>query len=297
MTIHKESKARTIEKFTRSSTKCILTIDVEEWFHILDTPVTPFESDWVSLESRVEIGLNRILDLLDKKNVKATFFWLGWVAKQQKSLVQLCYKRGHEIASHGYSHILPFKTDRSSFFSDIKKAKSLLEDIIGNQVVGYRAPGFGIMNHNSWAFDSIREAGYMYDSSVFAGQRGHGGMVGAPVEPHKIETSSGVITEFPVSMVKIMGKYVNLFGGGYLRLAPFWIIRYGIEKLKASGRPLISYVHPREVDPEHPKLPLGPKRKFKSYVNLRSTLPKLHMICESGDFCTMRKLWNFYFEK
>lgn len=129
-----------------------------------------------------------------------------------------------------------------------------------------------------------------FDSSIFPSARGHGGMLGSPLGPHVIETGSGPLLELPMSVVKILGKRISMFGGGYLRLSPKWLIKWGIKKLHKAGRPLIVYVHPREIDPEQPRLPLPVLRRFKCYVGLKSTLPKLEWLCRNYDFVPMHRL-------
>ena len=278
-----------------------LTIDVEDWFHILDSSAVPSIERWSSLESRIERNLEEMLTLLDSFSVKATFFWLGWAAKRHKSLVRKCHNAGHEIASHGYGHVLAYEVGKDAFQKDIKHAKSILEDITSETIRGFRAPGFGVTEETPWAFEVIRDAGHQYDSSIFPGNRGHGGIVNSPLGPYFIETKSGPLLEIPMSAVEILRRRINLFGGGYLRLATKKMIRWGIEKLQEAGQPLIVYVHPREIDPDHPRLPLSLRRRFKCYVNLKSTMDKLKWLCLNYSFCTMHELgkWSaksFYFD-
>jgi len=157
-------------------------------------------------------------------------------------------------------------------------------------VPGFRAAGFGIKDGAGWAFDVIREAGHEYDSSVFPAHRGHGGVPNAPRGPHVIQTSAGPLTEIPVSAIELLGRRFSMFGGGYLRLTPLSILRWGIGRLHDAGLPLIVYIHPREIDPDHPRLPLGARRNFKCYVNLHTTMPKLKWLLKNYSFCTMGEL-------
>lgn len=265
------------------------TIDVEDWFHILDTDAAPEISRWHTLEARVDRNLETLLELLDETGVRATMFWLGWLAERHPELVRRCHDAGHEIASHGYGHVLAFRVGEAAFFQDIDRAKKLIEDVAGAPITGFRAPGFGITNETSWAFDAIKRAGYQYDSSVFPLPRGHGGMAGATLGPHWIETKHGALAELPMSAVEVLGRRLNLFGGGYLRLAPRPFIRWGIARLERSEQPLVVYIHPREIDPEQPRLPLPWLRRFKSYVNLETTLPKLRWLCETYRFQPLRE--------
>lgn len=270
----------------------VLTIDVEDWFHILDSPAVPDFRKWGDLELRAHIGLERLLQLFEDTNTKATFFWLGWTAERFPKLVRECRESGHEIASHGYSHLLAYKVGKDRFREDIRKAKHILEDITGDYVFGFRAPGFGITGKTPWAFSTIREIGYIYDSSIFPANRGHGGISGSPLGPYFIRTDRGLIAEIPMSVIHFCHKRIGLFGGGYLRLATKNLIDWAIKRLRRSNQPLILYVHPREVDPDHPRLALSLTRKFKCYVNLKSTMPKVTWLCNNQLFCTMYDLFE-----
>lgn len=284
----------TLNNQLNSNLLSCLTIDVEDWFHILDSPAVPSIKHWSSLESRIERNLEKLLTLFDSLSVKATFFWLGWLAERHKNLVLKCQNAGHEIASHGYAHILPYEVSEKAFRQDITRAKAFLEDTTGEAVRGFRAPGFGITKDASWVFDVIEKSGYQYDSSVFPASRGHGGISDSPLGIYFVETRGGHLLEIPTSAVETFGRRMSLFGGGYLRLANRLMIKWGIDKLQAAGRPLIVYVHPREIDPDHPRLPLTLLRQFKSYVNLKSTLPKLKWLCKSYSFCTMLDMIENY---
>ena len=271
-----------------------LTIDVEDWFHILDSNAVPPMDRWPSLEARVEENTSRLLDLLAVCRVKATFFLLGWVAERHKSLLRRCLREGHEIASHGYAHLLAYRVGRGQFQQDVLHAKSCLQDIAGVEVFGFRAPGFGITNSTSWAFDVIREAGHLYDASVFPAPRAHGGIAQARLVPYIIHTPAGELFEVPTSVVELFGRRVSLFGGGYLRLAPKAIIRWGAGRLKAAGRPLVVYIHPRDIDSHQPRLPLPPLRRFKCYVNLHTTQDKVKWLCTRHHFTTLADMVASY---
>jgi polysaccharide deacetylase family protein (PEP-CTERM system associated) len=264
-----------------------MSIDVEDWFHILDCPQAPDISHWEKLECRLEPNLDRLLDLLDRHRLKATFFWLGWEAERHKPLVLRCLKAGHEIASHGYAHVLAFKVGRRAFAEDVRRSKQLLEDITGGPVTGIRVAGFSTTQDTPWTFEEIRAAGFVYDSSIFPSRRGHGGLRDAPLEPQILHTAAGPLAEIPQSMLEFGPVRVSLFGGGYLRLAPLWLIHWGVRRLAAQGRPLVVYLHPREIDPHHPRLPLNWQRRFKCYVNLKSTLPKLKSLCALSNYLRM----------
>ena len=278
-----------------------LTVDVEDWYHILQSPAVPSIVHWSGLESRIERNLDKLLKLLDSASGKCTLFWLGWVAERHKEMVRKCWAAGHEIACHGYAHVLAHEVGRQAFWEDITRAKAVLEDIIGEPVRGFRAPGFCIANETAWAFDMIKEAGYHYDTSVFPASRSYGGMPGTILGPHFIETHNGHLLEIPVSVVQVFGWKACLFGGGYLRLATKPMIRWGLDKLKAIGRPPVVYVHPREIDPYHPRLPLSAAKRFRCYTRLKSTLSKLEWLCRDYQLRSVLEtvesyIKSFYFE-
>lgn len=268
--------------------KNILSVDVEDWFHILELDSAPDVEQWKSLESRVAGAFTRMLDEIDGTDARITCFFLGWVAERFPELVKDAASRGHEIASHGYSHQLVYMQTRGEFGDDIRRSKGILEEISGQEVVGYRAPGFSITEATPWAFDEIAAAGFKYDSSVFPAARGHGGIRTADVSPHWIQTDYGPLLEMPMSVASVFGKRICVFGGGYLRITPYSLIERLGRTVNDAGRPIIYYLHPREVDPDHPRMKMGTVRRFKSYVNLRSTMPKLRRLLHSQELVPFR---------
>ena len=260
-----------------SQPKCIFTIDVEDWFHILDLPSTPPLSEWDRLPSHVERNFLRLLDLLSENRAHATCFFLGWIAERFPHLVREAASRGHEIASHGYAHKLVFRMERNELREDAIRSREILEHISGAPVLGYRAAGFSVVEETSWFFGELESAGYAYDSSVFPATRGHGGLESANRAPHKAANTKSLI-EFPVSIADTFGKPLCFFGGGYLRLFPTWLILKKSREILRADRPVVFYVHPREIDPAHPRLPMSFTRRFKSYVNLAQTEGKLRKI-------------------
>lgn len=267
-----------------------LTCELEDWFHILDSDKTPRFEDWGKLPLCAERNVERLLHLFEETHVRATFFCLGWMAERMPQVVRRCQAAGHEIGSHGYAHIMARPTNRAIFREDIVRAKGILEDITGCEVRGYRSPGFSVKNGNTWFFDVVSQSGYRYDASVFPARHGHGGYSGINPGPHVITTLSGPLVEIPVSTVSVLGRRLCFFGGGYLRLSPLPIIRWGARHLRKAKQPLIVYVHPREIDPGHQRLPLGPWRSFKCYNHLETTFPKLKWLCENNRFGTMAEL-------
>jgi len=264
--------------------------ELEDWFHILGSERAPRIEAWSGLPLCAEKNVERLLQLLEDNNAQATFFCLGWMAERMPHVVRRCQRAGHEIGSHGYGHVLAYEAGVKAFREDIVRAKKVLEDLTGEEVTGFRAPGFSVTDDNRWLFDAVAEAGYKYDASVFPTHHGHGGLCGGNPDPHILETRAGTLVEIPMSTVSILGRRVCLFGGGYLRLAPLRMIQWGARQLRRAGRPLIVYIHPREIDPGHRRLPLRPVRRFKCYVKLKSTMPKLKWLCEHHQFTTMKTI-------
>lgn len=268
--------------------KCIFTIDVEDWFHILDLPSTPDIDQWDSLPSRVETNFVRLLDIVAEYDVVATCFFLGWVAERFPHLVREAVHRGHEIASHGYAHRLVYRMNRAEFYEDALRSRKTLEDIAGAAIAGYRATGFSTTERTPWFFEAVSDAGYHYDSSVFPAARGHGGMRSGELAPHSVPTPNGNLIEFPISVAPLLGRPMCFFGGGYLRLFPYRLVRRKAVSVLQHNRPVVFYVHPREIDPEHPRLPMGAWRRFKSYVNLTMTERKVRNLLSDFEFTTFR---------
>lgn len=263
----------------------IFSVDVEDWFHILDVPATPPPSAWADLPSRVEANFLRLLDLFDETGTRTTCFFLGWVAARFPALPREAARRGHEVASHGHAHQLVHGQTRDEFLADVTQARQILEDVVGLPVTGYRSPGFSLSERTTWFFEALLQAGYGYDSSVFPAAHGHGGLHTARMDPHWRVYPGGALGEFPISVAEVMGRRQCFFGGGYLRLFPYRLIKTMAARVEREGRPVVFYVHPREVDPDHPRLPMSATRRFKSYVNLRTTEPKVRRIL--ADFTTI----------
>jgi polysaccharide deacetylase family protein (PEP-CTERM system associated) len=263
--------------------KSILSVDVEDWFHILEAASAPDISQWDALPSCVERNFRKLLDLFSEKNVRVTCFFLGYVAERYPHLVKEALNRGHEIASHGYAHRLIYTMTPQAFLEDAGKSKEILEGITGQAVNGYRAPGFSVTTDTPWFFEKLVEAGYRYDSSVFPAPRQHGGLNTKRYSPHLVAEK---LMEFPITVADVFGKRFCFFGGGYLRLFPYPIVRQMCRKVLGENRPVVFYIHPREIDPDHPRLSLGLTRTFKSYVNLKTTEPKLRNILDEFQVTT-----------
>jgi polysaccharide deacetylase family protein (PEP-CTERM system associated) len=269
---------------------CVFTLDVEDWFHILDLPSTPALEAWGALPSDVEKNTRRMLAIFRKHGVKCTLFFLAWVAERWPHLVKEAVADGHEIASHGYAHELVYTISEQRFYDDIRKAKDIIERAGGVEVKGYRCPGFSVTTETPWFFHRVREAEYRYDSSVFPGSRGHGGLPNARPVPHIITTKHGDLVEFPISMASTAGRQMYFFGGGYLRFFPYALIKRKVREVLEEDRPAVFYLHPREIDPSQPRLPMSAKRRFMTYTGMRTTEPKMHALFRDFKFTTFAEL-------
>lgn len=269
--------------------KCIMSVDVEDWFHILDLPSTPVMEEWNTLPSHVEKDFRTLLELFDQADVRVTCFFLGWIAERFPHLVTEAVSAGHEIASHGYSHNLVFRQSADEFEADVMQARTVLEDVSGQQILGYRAPGFSLTTATPWYYSRLAAAGYSYSSSLFPGSRSHGGIHDAELSPFRNDAGKTSIVEFPISIVKVCGQRICVFGGGYMRLSPYSLIRWGVRQVLNEHRPVVSYIHPREINPGHPRLPMSPIRRFKTYVNLSTTRRKLQRWLREFEFATFQE--------
>ena len=271
--------------------KCFFSVDVEDWFHFLNLSSTPEPSTWESLPSHVEKNLIRILDILERRKIKSTCFFLGWIAKKYPGLVKETIRRGHEIASHGFYHKLAFQMTEAEFFEDAASSKKLLEDVSGQQVLGYRAPGFSLTQNTPWFFKRLIEAGYVYDSSLFPTKLStkltHGGGISTnKLAPHVMVVDGNEIVEFPVSVRQIMGQPICFFGGAWLRIFPYSLIKKSAIQVLAKDRPVGFYVHPREIDPKHPRLAMNLVLRLPAYFNLKSTAIKISKLSDDFSFVT-----------
>jgi len=272
--------------------RCVLTIDVEDWFHILELPSTPKLCEWDSLPSRVERNFLRLLDIAEENGVRCTCFFLGWVAHRYPGLVNAAVKRHHEIASHGWAHRLSHDLTSEEFYEDAVRSKDVLEQISGRPVRGYRSAGFSLSHGNTWVFDELLRAGFVYDASLFPAYHSHGGWQNGQYSPYLVHRPMGTLVEFPMTTEKVFGRSLCFFGGGYLRLFPLSIIHRMTTSVLQAGRPAIFYIHPREIDPDQPRLAMNLWRRFKSYVNLDTTEVKLRHLMANFDFIPLEVLTN-----
>ncbi|WP_233151682.1 XrtA system polysaccharide deacetylase [Pelomonas sp. KK5] len=247
-----------------------MTIDVEDYFQVSAFAPYIARDDWDRRECRVEHNMARILALLEERQVKATFFTLGWIAERYPQLVRQIVEQGHELASHGYGHQRASELSREAFADDIGRAKQLLEDLSGQAVLGYRAPSFSIGEGNLWAFDVLREAGYRYSSSVYPIAHDHYGMPDSPRFAYPVREG---LLEVPVTTLRAFNRNFPSSGGGYFRLLPYALSRWMIRQVNAvDQQSAVFYFHPWEIDSEQPRIPgIDGKTRFRHYVNIPRT--------------------------
>jgi polysaccharide deacetylase family protein (PEP-CTERM system associated) len=321
----------------------ILTIDIEDYFQVhAFSNVIKYE-DWDKFECRIERNTDHILEILNEVktehselstqnsnlllnasrhkpygSVKVTFFVLGWIAERYPELIQRIQKEGHEIACHGYAHKLIYNQSKEEFRKDVKKAKSTLEDIIGDEVIGYRAPSYSIIDKSKWAFEVLLEEGFKYDSSIFPIRHDYYGIPNAPRFPfiihlNKIQNvefsvlnyelktfqnskfitqNSKFIIEFPISTVRILGQNFPISGGGYFRLFPYPLIRKGLKSInQKQNKPFIFYVHPWEFDVDQPRIKDASNlSKFRHYVNLDKTKDRFKKLLKDFKFSSIKQI-------
>lgn len=245
-----------------------LTIDVEDYFQVSAfDPYIP-RDDWDSIPCRVERNIDRILSLLEKKGINATFFTLGWIAKRYPSMVRRIVENGHELASHGCDHNRVTELGSNEFYKDIADSKKILEDISGFPVIGYRAPSFSINKQNYWALSLLEEAGYLYSSSIYPVRHDHYGIPDAP--RFAFYPNSGKLLEVPITTVNLLGRNIPVGGGGYFRLWPYAVSRWFIQRVNEKDqRSAVFYFHPWEIDPDQPRQKgINLKVRFRHYLNL-----------------------------
>ena len=268
-----------------------LTIDVEDYFQVAALAETVQRRDWHSMEYRVEANTNRLLELLDHDNTRATFFTLGWVAEKSPQLVRDIQKAGHEVASHGYSHQLIYNQTPDVFREETRRSKHILEDITGERIEGYRAASYSITSQSRWALDILAEEGFVWDSSIFPVHHDRYGMPGTPRWPHRLTTDKGYeLAEFPLSTLKFPAYTLPIAGGGYFRLFPYWFSRWGLGSINRQGQPFVFYLHPWEIDPGQPRLDVKWFSRFRHYNNLDVCEQRLTKLLDHFNFTTMSEV-------
>jgi polysaccharide deacetylase family protein (PEP-CTERM system associated) len=268
------------------------TVDVEDYFHVSAFAAHVDRATWSTLESRVERNTDVLLELLAGADTTATFFVLGWVAEHHPRIVRRIAAAGHEVASHGYAHIRVTEQTPTQFASDIGRAKSLLEDITGEPVLGYRAPSFSIIPETEWALPLLVEAGHRYDSSRFPIRRRGYGSPNVKISAHLVNTASGPLWEIPLSVVRALGTSLPVAGGGWFRQFPEWVTSFGLRSLQNDGRPGVFYIHPWEIDGAQPRIDVPFLTRIRHYRGVNSCEGRLRRLLTEFSFNSIRTVFS-----
>ena len=267
-----------------------MSIDVEDYFQVSAFAPYIARSEWESRECRVEKNIDRILAMLAEHGTHATFFILAWIAERYPQVVRALVDQGHEVASHGCGHQRVSELSPQAFFTDIDRAKKMLEDLGGQEVLGYRAPSFSIGTGNQWAFDGLLQAGYRYSSSVYPIRHDHYGMPDSPRFAHPVRDG---LLEVPITTLRLFNRNFPSSGGGYFRLLPYALSRWMIQKVNANDlQAAVFYFHPWEIDVEQPRIPgIDGKTRFRHYVNIDRTQARINRLLSDFSWGRMDEIF------
>jgi polysaccharide deacetylase family protein (PEP-CTERM system associated) len=223
--------------------------------------------------------------------MKATFFVLGWVAERYPELVRQIYDGGHEVACHGYSHDLIYNQSPDVFKEETILSKSILEDIIQEPVIGYRAASYSITSRSLWALDILAELGFKYDSSIFPIRHDRYGIPSSETLPYKLEISHrSPLIEFPLSTLEVLKQRIPISGGGYFRIFPYYFTKKAFHKKNRRGEPIVFYLHPWEIDPEQPRIKSNLLSSFRHYYNISKCESRLNDLINNFRFTRIDNL-------
>ena len=267
-----------------------LSFDVEEFFQVANLRERFPEREWEDVPSRLDVGMNAIFECLERHGAHATFFFLGWVARRRPDLVRTCIERGHEVASHGFRHLFLDELGRQGLEEDLARTEEALMDAGAPRPIGFRASTFTLTRKTWWAFDVLARRGYLYDSSVHPVRHPVYGVPDFDPGISVVETGEGLVVEFPVSTWPFLGRNLPMGGGGYFRLLPGPVTRAAIRSLERRGRAAAIYLHPWEFDPAQPRAEAPLFKRFRHYVGLSRTLPRLDRMLAAFRFTSMREV-------
>jgi len=267
----------------------LLSVDVEEYFQVEAAARAGLDSSrWPDMPRRLAAPVDRLLDLLAARGVRATFFILGWVARADPNLVRRIAAAGHEVASHGMTHRMLNDLAPDAFRAELAESRQRLEDLAGRPVRGFRAPTFSITHRTAWGLDALAEAGYVYDSSIFPVHHDRYGVPEAPVGVHRAVGPGGAgLLEIPPLTLRALGANWPAAGGGYLRLLPVRVIGHALRAAARDGRTGMIYLHPWELDPDQPVLPMSRLARFRHRVGLARTEAKLRWLLDRFRFTSV----------
>jgi len=272
----------------------ILTVDFEEWFVVENLRGKVTDSEWEGLTPRIEENGYKILELFNAYQVQATFFILGWIAEKYPNMVAAIARNGHEIGCHSYGHRRVDTLSRDEFEKDTRQAVKVIKEASGVVPVGYRAPSWSINSKIPWAFEVLADLGFLYDSSIFPIKHDIYGEPDAPRSAFRMKLDSGkLLYEMPASTVSMWGKNFPVGGGGYLRHAPYWFTSWMIRRQNNKNRPVIIYIHPWEIDENHPRIDgLTQFQKYRQYGSISTLMIKLEKLLQEFDFSPAKDYIN-----
>ncbi len=265
-----------------------LSFDVEEYFHVANLREQFPMDSWADVPSRLDVGMDRILETLQRHGARATFFFLGWVAERRPDLVRRCHAEGHEISSHGYDHRFLWEVGPEGIDDHLGRAEEAIVAAGAPRPVGFRASTFTLTADTFWAMEALARRGYTYDSSIHPVHHPLYGMPEFDPGVSVVKTPAGPVTEFPVATLRFLGRNWPVGGGGYFRLLPGFMHRAALARLERQGKPSALYLHPWEFDPDQPRVPAPALKKWRHYLNLHRSLPRLEKLLGRFQFGTMR---------
>ena len=262
-----------------------LSVDVEDYYHVEAFRDSMSPDKWLLCQPRIVENTQRVLSLLERLNVRATFFILGWVAEHYPRIVREIVAGGHEVGCHSYWHRCVWRLSPDEFCSDTRRARAAIEDAGGVAVSGYRAPSFSIVESSLWAVETLAREGFAYDSSVFPIYHDVYGYPTAPRFPFRWTNPQGhVLYEVPPTTVRLGGWNLPAAGGAYLRILPDWYTSWAARKISREGRSLVVYFHPWEIDPQQPRLKGHLKSRLRHYTHIDRMEGKLERLLARGKF-------------
>lgn len=290
MLMKNENKKK--EKVTSNNIVNAMSVDVEDYFQVSAFEAYIKKENWDKVEHRVERNTHIILDIFNEFDTKATFFTLGWVAERYPHLINRIVSEGHELACHGYEHIRVTEQSVDQFRADIIKSKKILEDISGQQVIGYRAASYSINKDNLWAHSVLQEEGFSYSSSIYPVKHDLYGIPDAPRFSYYPLDQEG-FKEIPITTLELLNKNIPCGGGGFFRFYPYGFSKWALRKVNNNEKqPAIFYFHPWEIDPGQPKQTgLNFKTRFRHYVNLGQMEKRLKFLLTDFKWDTMEKVF------
>ena len=269
----------------------VLSFDVEEHWRIEAAARLSFDAERREYYARRVGPTTRwILEQLARFDQKATFYLVGELAFEQPDLVRDIASAGHEIASHGWAHQRVHNFTPEQFREDLRRSRNALEQVLGQPIVGFRAPTFSIVRQTAWALDVLAEEGFRYDSSIYPVRHDRYGVPDAPRGPFLAQGRTHSVLELPIARLDVLGLRLPAGGGGYFRLLPLGLLRWGLRQLRRGGRPAVAmlYFHPWEFDPEQRRLPLRVLNRFRTYVGLTRSRARLGALLEQHRFARAR---------